>query len=126
MLRLRSDLVPALIAAATGSLSGISLDWTPEPALTVVMATRGYPGDYAKGEPIGGLDAAASVEGVTIFHAGTREGRAGLEAAGGRVLNVSATGATLAEARARAYAAIDRIDWPGGFCRRDIGWRALG
>jgi phosphoribosylamine---glycine ligase len=92
----------------------------------VVLATRGYPGNYLQGEPIGGLDAAAAVEGVTIFHAGTRVGPAGVEAAGGRVLNVSATGPTLAEARARAYAAVDRIDWPGGFCRRDIGWRALG
>ncbi len=126
MLRLRSDLVPALVVAATGDLSGVALDWRPEPALTVVMATRGYPGDYARGEPIGGLDAADEVEGVTIFHAGTRQGRAGIEAAGGRVLNVSATGPTLAEARTRAYAAIDRIVWPGGFCRRDIGWRGIG
>ncbi len=126
MLRLASDIVPALAATSAGGLDGIRLDWRPEPAITVVLATRGYPGGYAKGEPIGRLDAAAAVEGVTIFHAGTRAGAGGIEAAGGRVLNVCATGPTLAEARTRAYAAIDRIDWPGGFCRRDIGWRALG
>ena len=126
MLRLRSDIVPALMATAAGDLSDLALDWDPAPAITIVLAARGYPGDYTKGEPIGGLAAAAAVEGVTIFHAGTRAGPGGIEAAGGRVLNVSATGRTLAEARARAYAAIDRIDWPGGFCRRDIGWRALG
>jgi phosphoribosylamine--glycine ligase len=126
MLRLRSDLVPALLATATGSLSGMGLDWDPAPAITVVLATRGYPGNYVIGDPIGGLPAAAAVEGVTIFHAGTRAGPGGIEAAGGRVLNVSATAPTLAEARARAYAAVERIDWPGGFCRRDIGWRALG
>ena len=91
-----------------------------------VLATRGYPGNYLRGEPIAGLEAAAAVDGVTIFHAGTRSGPGGIEAAGGRVLNVSASGRTLSEARARAYAAVDRIEWPGGFCRRDIGWRALG
>ena len=103
----------------------MTLDWNPDPAITVVLAARGYPGDYRKGDQIGGLDAAAAVEGVTVFHAGTRAGPQGVEASGGRVLNVSATGPTLAEARVRAYAAIDRIDWPGGFCRRDIAWRAL-
>ncbi len=128
MLRLGSDFVPALAAVAGmagGDLSGVTLDWDPSPSITVVMAARGYPGDYEKGQPIRGLDAAAAVEGVTVFHAGTRAGPEGVEAAGGRVLNVSATGPTLAEARARAYAALDRIDWAGGFCRRDIGWRAL-
>jgi phosphoribosylamine--glycine ligase len=125
MLRLRSDLVPALAAAAAGDLSDIVLDWSPDPAITVVMAARGYPGEYAKGEPIRGLEAAGEVEGVTVFHAGTCNGPGGIASAGGRVLNVSATGPTLAEARARAYAAIDRIDWPGGFCRHDIAWRAL-
>jgi phosphoribosylamine--glycine ligase len=94
-------------------------------ALTVVMASRGYPGAYEKGTEIRGLEAAGAVEGVEIFHAGTerRDGR--LVANGGRVLNVTARGRTVAEAQARAYAAIDLIDWPGGFCRRDIGWRAL-
>jgi phosphoribosylamine--glycine ligase len=126
MLRLRSDIVPALLAVARGDLSGIRLEWRPEPAIAVVMATRGYPGDHVRGEPIRRLDEAATVEGVTIFHAGTRRGPAGIEAAGGRVLNVSATAPTLAQARARAYRAVETIDWPGGFCRRDIGWRALG
>jgi phosphoribosylamine--glycine ligase len=92
--------------------------------MTVVMAARGYPGDYVRGSEIRGLDAA--VEGVTIFHAGTRIQNGRVFADGGRVLNVTASGATLEEARARAYAAIDRIDWPEGFCRRDIGWRVLG
>jgi phosphoribosylamine--glycine ligase len=94
--------------------------------MTVVMAARGYPGEYARGSEIRGLDAAAEIEGVIIFHAGTRIEDGRVLAHGGRVLNVTASGATLAEARARAYAAIDRIDWPEGFCRRDIGWRVLG
>ena len=101
------------------------LEWSPEPAITVVMAAEGYPGSYGKGAEIGGLEAAAAVEGVTIFHAGTKAGDGRILANGGRVLNVSATGRDLAEARQRAYAAIDRIDWPGGFCRTDIAWRAL-
>ena len=126
MLRLASDLLPALRACATGGLGSIPLAWRPEPAITVVCATRGYPGSYEKGQTIRGLDAASGVEGVTVFHAGTRLGADGtVEAAGGRVLNVSATGPTLAEARERAYRAVDLIDWPGGFHRRDIGWRAL-
>ncbi|MEM8699006.1 MAG: phosphoribosylglycinamide synthetase C domain-containing protein, partial [Pseudomonadota bacterium] len=90
-----------------------------------VMAAKGYPGSYAKGEPIHGLAEAAAMPGVSLFHAGTRREGAQTVSNGGRVLNVTATGATLAEARARAYAALDRIDWPGGFCRRDIAWRAL-
>ena len=95
-------------------------------AVTVVLAAEGYPGEPRKGTEIRGLDKAAALPGVVIFHAGTRlaaDGR--LLAAGGRVLNVSATGRTVAEARARAYAAVDAIDWPEGFCRRDIAWRAL-
>ena len=94
--------------------------------MTVVMAARGYPGDYSRGSRIRGLEAAAEIEGVTIFHAGTRIEHGRVLANGGRVLDVTASGATLEEARARAYAAIDRIDWPEGFCRRDIGWRVLG
>ncbi len=126
MLRLKSDLVPALLATAAGELATISLDWHDQPALTVVMATKGYPGAYQKGSLIRGIGAAEAVEGVTVFHAGTRAGPSGLEAHGGRVLNVSATGEDLAMARARAYSAVDQIDWPAGFVRRDIGWRALG
>ena len=94
-------------------------------ALTVVMAAKGYPGDYKKGEVIGGLDAAASDPDVEVFHAGTKaEGEAVLSN-GGRVLNVTARGASVAEARERAYEALEKIDWPGAFCRSDIAWRAL-
>ena len=126
MLRMASDLVPALMACATGGLQDVDIAWHDDPAVTVVMAAKGYPGSYAKGTAIGGLEAAGSLDGVTVFHAGTRVGPDGIEAAGGRVLNVSARGPDLAEAVDRAYHAVDRIDWPGGFCRRDIGWRALG
>jgi phosphoribosylamine--glycine ligase len=125
MMRLKSDALAALLATADGVLATFDLRWSDDVALTVVMASNGYPGDYKKGTEIRGLDAAAAVDGVEIFHAGTerRDGR--LLATGGRVLNISARGRTVAEAQARAYAAIDRIDWPGGFCRRDIGWRAI-
>ena len=125
MMRLKSDALAALLATADGVLASFDLRWSDDVALTVVMASNGYPGDYKKGTEIRGLDAAAAVDGVEIFHAGTerRDGR--LIATGGRVLNISARGRTVAEAQARAYAAIDRIDWPGGFCRRDIGWRAI-
>jgi phosphoribosylamine--glycine ligase len=124
MLRLMSDLVPALLATADGLLRNFDLRWFPDAALTVVMAAKGYPGSYAKGSVIAGLDEAAKGEGVEIFHAGTAEENGRIVANGGRVLNVSARGKTVAEAQRRAYAAVDRIDWPDGFCRRDIGWRA--
>jgi phosphoribosylamine--glycine ligase len=125
MLRLKSDIVPALIACCDGVLSSVDLRWHDDAAICVVMAAKGYPGAYDKGSEIRGLAEAAPIEGVEIFHAGTelRDGR--LIAAGGRVLNVCARGRDLREAQARAYSAVDRIDWPGGFCRRDIGWRAL-
>jgi phosphoribosylamine--glycine ligase len=127
LVRLKSDLLPALIAARDGVLKSFDLRWHDEHALTVVMAAEGYPGEPRTGTVIEGLEAAGAVEGVTIFHAGTKRDAAGrLVAAGGRVLNVTATGETLAEARERAYRAVDMIRWPGGFCRRDIGWRALG
>lgn len=125
MLRLKSDLLPALVAVADAQLSHVDLRWHPETALCVVMAAEGYPSGYRKGTVIGGVDA-AEADGAVVFHAATardREGR--LIASGGRVLGVTALGADAAEARARAYAAVDRIDWPGGFCRRDIGWRAV-
>jgi phosphoribosylamine---glycine ligase len=126
MLRLKSDLVPALIAARDGVLKNFDLRWFDEAALTVVMATKGYPGSYRKGSTIAGLEDAAAVEGVEVFHAGTvRSPDRRLLANGGRVLNVSAIGKTVAEAQARAYAAVDKIRWPEGFCRRDIGWRAV-
>jgi phosphoribosylamine--glycine ligase len=125
MLRLMSDLVPALIASRDGQLKSFDLRWYPDAALTVVMAARGYPGDYKRGSVIEGLDAAADVEGVEIFHAGTRADSGKIIANGGRVLNVSALGKSVSEAQARAYQAIDRIRWSEGFCRRDIGWQAV-
>ncbi len=124
MMRLKDDLLVLLKAAADGTLAHMSVRWRDEAALTVVMAARGYPGATEKGSPIAGLETAAG-EDVEIFHAGTALGDGGLVADGGRVLNVTALGASVAEASARAYAAVDRIDWPGGFCRRDIGWRAI-
>ncbi|MHA1568458.1 MAG: phosphoribosylamine--glycine ligase [Alphaproteobacteria bacterium] len=126
MLRLKSDILPALIAARDGVLDSFDLRWHDEAALTVVMAAKGYPGAYEKGTEIGGLEAAGAVDGVTVFHAGTNADADGhILAAGGRVLGVTALGVTVADARARAYEAVDLIDWPGGFCRRDIGWRAV-
>ena len=124
MMRLRSDIVPALMACADGGLKHFDLRWSGDAALTVILATRGYPDAYPKGSEIRGLEAAAKVEGVEIFHAGTRAEGGRILANGGRVLNVTALAPTLHEARARAYEAVDLIDWPEGFCRRDIAWRA--
>jgi len=123
--RLASDPVEALMAARDGRLDEIALDWRDEAALCVVMATRGYPGAYNKGSEILGIEAAEKIDGVTVYHAGTRRENGRLVAAGGRVLGVTALGGTIAEAQARAYAAVDRIDWPEGFCRRDIGRSAI-
>ncbi|MEI9992357.1 MAG: phosphoribosylamine--glycine ligase [Rhizomicrobium sp.] len=125
MPRLKSDLLTALLAMRDGMLKDIDLRWSDEVALTVAMASKGYPGAYEKGQVITGLEEAARLPGVQIFHAGTerRDGR--IVAVGGRVLSVTATGKTVAEARARAYAAVDLIHWDGCFARRDIGWRAL-
>ena len=125
MLRLMSDLVPALLASRDGQLKSFDLRWYPEPALTVVMAAKGYPGDYLRGSVIEGLDEAAKVEGVEIFHAGTKAVDGKIVANGGRVLNVSAIGKSVNEAQQRAYQAISRIRWPEGFYRHDIGWRAI-
>src|SRR5262249_10944921 len=125
MLRLMSDLLPALIAARDGQLKTFDMRWYPNAALTVVMAAKGYPGSYEKGTAIGGLAEAAALPDVQIFHAGTKAEAGHVVANGGRVLNVCGTGSTIREAQAHAYAAIDRIDWPEGFCRRDIGWRAI-
>ena len=125
MLRLNSDLLPALLATAEGRLDGVALEWSDDPALCVVMAAKGYPGAYAKGTEIKGLAEAAREPGVQIFHAGTRRDGSRILADGGRVLGVTAKGRDIREAQARAYAAVDKIDWPGGFCRRDIGWRAV-
>jgi phosphoribosylamine--glycine ligase len=125
MLRLMSDLVPALIAARDGQLKNFDMRWYDDVALTVVMAAKGYPGGYKKGTVIEGLDAAAQIDGVEIFHAGTKSDGDHIVANGGRVLDVCALGETVAQAQKRAYAAVDKIVWPDGFCRRDIGWRAV-
>jgi phosphoribosylamine---glycine ligase len=125
MLRLKSDLLPALLAVAEGRLRHIRLDWHDDAALCVVMATRGYPGAYPKGSEIRNLDAASADPDVEIFHAGTKREGARIVADGGRVLGVTARGRDISEAQARAYRAVDKIDWPEGFCRRDIGYRAV-
>jgi phosphoribosylamine--glycine ligase len=125
MLRMMSDIVPALLASCDGQLKNFDLRWYPQSALTVVMAANGYPGDYAKGSRIEGLDQAAAVDGVEIFHAGTIAKDGAILANGGRVLNICASGDSVTAAQARAYQAIERIKWPDGFCRRDIGWQAV-
>lgn len=124
MMRLKDDLLVLLNAATDGQLAHTSVRWRDEAALTVVMAARGYPGTPEKGSVIRGVEDAAA-DGVQIFHAGTAINGGALVANGGRVLNVTASGATVGEAQKRAYAALDRIDWPHGFCRRDIGWQAV-
>jgi phosphoribosylamine---glycine ligase len=126
MLRLMSDLLPALQAAYDGELKNFDLRWRDVASICVVMAARGYPEAPERGSEIRGLDRAAAVTDVVVFHAGTEADAAGrVRAAGGRVLNVCATGADLRAARDAAYTAIRQIDWPEGFCRHDIGWRAL-
>jgi len=123
MPRLKSDLLTALLAARDGKLQ--PLEWRDEAALTVVMASKGYPGSYEKGHLITGLDEAAKMPGITLFHAGTQKRGNDIAAVGGRVLNVTALGKDVAEARGRAYAAVAKIHWQGAFYRHDIGWRAL-
>lgn len=125
MIRLKSDLLPALMATADGQLSHFDLRWHDEVALTVIMAANGYPGTPQKGTVIDGLADAGTVEGVMVFHAGTKAEGGKIVANGGRVLAVTAKGKTVREAQARAYQAVDKIKWPEGFCRRDIGWRAV-
>ena len=125
MMRLGAQAFDLIQACAEGRLGEMRVNWADDHALTVVMAAEGYPGDYRKGSQIRGLEELPEDSGHMVFHAGTAERDGRIIATGGRVLNVTARGATLAEARERAYAMVDRIDWPGGFCRRDIGWRAL-
>ncbi len=125
MPRLKSDLLAALVAAHDGELKDFDLRWRDEAALCVVLATRGYPGAYQKGSVIRGIDAAEDLGDAMVFHAGTARTDAGIVAAGGRVLGVTALGAGVNAAQSRAYEAVGRIDWPEGFCRRDIGWRAV-
>ena len=123
MMRLKSDLLPLLYAAATGTLDKVSAEWSDDVALTVVMASKGYPGSYDKGTPIAELP--QTREGEKIFHAGTALKDGALVATGGRVLNVTATGKSVAEAQAHAYMLVEHVGWENGFCRRDIGWRAV-
>ncbi|MCB8840019.1 phosphoribosylamine--glycine ligase [Aurantimonas sp. VKM B-3413] len=123
MMRLASDLLPVLVAAADGDVSGVDLRWSEDRALTVVMAAEGYPGSYRKGTPIRHLPRGG--ETVRVFQAGTAMSEAGLVASGGRVLNVTARGKTVREAARRAYLAVDAVDWDGGFWRSDIGHRAI-
>jgi phosphoribosylamine---glycine ligase len=124
MLRMESDLLPLLIACADGTLDQQHVRWKKDFALTVVLAAKGYPGDYAKMSPINGLDGDLGA-GVEVFHAGTALRDEQLISSGGRVLNVTAAGSTVKEAQTAAYAAVDKIDYADGFCRRDIGWRAM-
>ena len=123
--RLNEDLLPLLLASAKGALPTGPVKLSAQAALTVVYAAKGYPDAPERGSEIKGLERAAAMEGVTVFHAGTKREGTRLLANGGRVLNVTARGDSVAQAQARAYGAVDAIDWPGGFCRRDIGWRAL-
>jgi len=125
MPRLMTDLAELLLAGTEGRLGQTDLRWRPVHCMTVVMAAKGYPGAYEKDSEIRGLDKARMIEGVKVFHAGTRIEGERVFAKGGRVLNVTAEGDSLQQARDRAYRAVDLIDWDGGFCRRDIGWRAL-
>jgi phosphoribosylamine--glycine ligase len=123
--RLKDDLLPLLVACANGTLRGDSPRFSSDAALAVVMAARGYPGQPLRGSRIGAIEDAESVPGVAVLHGGTREVDGAIFADGGRVLTITALGSDVADARERAYAAIDRIKWPEGFFRRDIGWRAI-
>lgn len=125
MPRLKSDIVPALLAACDGVLDRVDLRWRDEAALTVVLAAKGYPAKPETGSVIRDVEKAEALNEVLVFHAGTKLSNGDLVANGGRVLNVVALGKTVGEAQARAYGAVDKIDWPGGFCRRDIGWQAV-
>ena len=123
MLRMKSDLLDLLLATAKGELAEKTVEWSDESALTVVMASKGYPGSYEKKTPIAALP--DDNETLRVFHAGTATVDETLVATGGRVLNVTAIGATVSEGRDRAYAAVEAVEWENGFCRKDIGWRAV-
>ncbi len=127
MARLKSDALEMLLASAQGNLDKLKLKWDPRAAMTVVLAAEGYPGRNAKGTPINGVEDADAIEDVMVFHAGTAlDDNGQLVSNGGRVLGVTALGDTVEDAQKLAYKAVDTIDWPKGFCRRDIGWRAIG
>lgn len=126
--RMKTDMLEVLYRAATDKLSsdGFAIEWHPFSSVVVVMATKGYPGSYRKGSVISNIDKAESLKGVSIYHAGTKADENGrIVAAGGRVLGVTAVGSSIRDAQERAYAAVDTIDWADGYCRRDIGWRAV-
>jgi phosphoribosylamine---glycine ligase len=125
MLRLKDDLLTLLLATLDRQLGTLSIRWKADHAIAVVMASKGYPGSYEKGSVIHGLDKVENLEALTVFHAGTRVKEGQIIADGGRVLSICATGANIAEARAKAYAGVDALDWPQGFCRRDIAWQAI-
>jgi phosphoribosylamine---glycine ligase len=125
MMRMGAQALDILLACARGELDKAQVNWADDHALSVVMAAQGYPGAYAKGTEIRGLQALPEDSMNMVFHAGTKAAEGKILSNGGRVLNITARGATIEEARARAYAMVDQIDWPEGFCRRDIGWRAL-
>ncbi|WP_417831567.1 phosphoribosylamine--glycine ligase [Terasakiella sp.] len=125
MMRWKSDVLEALDAAAQGKLDDIQLDWHDETAMVVVMAAQGYPGAYEKGTEIKNIDQANTIENAFVFHAGTKTDDGKILATGGRVLGVTGRGQTVREAQATTYKAVDAIDWEKGFCRRDIGWRAV-
>ncbi|CAM5190591.1 phosphoribosylamine--glycine ligase [Bosea thiooxidans] len=125
MPRLKSDILPALLASCDGLLDTVDLRWRDEAALTVVLAAKGYPGKPETGSVIRGIEKAEELDDVLVFHAGTKLSNGDLVANGGRVLNVVALGENVGQAQARAYQAVDRIDWSEGFCRRDIGWQAV-
>jgi len=125
MMRMKSDIVPALLACAKGNVHQIDMQWYDRPALSLVMAANGYPESYDKNTVISHLEQAGQGDDITIFHAGTKKENGKILAVGGRVLNVTALGDSVTQAQEKAYAALDKIHWPGGFCRRDIGWRAV-
>ena len=125
LMRMKSDIVPILLAVASGDLSGVEIEWHDKAAVCVVLAAQGYPGDYPKGDAIAGLDQAARVEDLVVFHAGTRIADGGVVTNGGRVLGVTALGDTVQQAIERAYRGVDLISWPGMHFRKDIGAKAI-
>jgi len=125
MQRMQSDFVPALFASVDGTLDQVTLDWSPEPALTVVMAANGYPGSYEKGSVIGGIETAEDATGAIVFHAGTKREDGSIKAIGGRVLNITASASSVSDAKDKAYQAVSMINWPEGFTRSDIGYLAI-
>lgn len=125
LMRMKSDIVPILMAVASGSLEGVEIEWHDKAAVCVVMAAEGYPADYRKGDVIGGLDAAGKIEDLVVFHAGTKAAGEGVVTSGGRVLGVTALGGTVKEAIERAYSGVKEINWPGVHYRKDIGAKAM-